>query len=163
MKIPKEPDDRWTPSDDSRAISSPPSHYPRGTQLASMATRRATSRQRAVWTSRVTSWDTHGSPALANVTAAVLGVAKAQPGDVVIDLGAGTGQLSLPLARQGAEVLAVDVSPVMVNALRAKAASSGLQDLHGLAMPIEVLDLPAGAADLIISSYALHHLRDADK
>jgi len=128
-----------------------------------MATRRATSRQRAVWTSRVTSWDTHGSPALANVTAAVLGVARAQPGDVVIDLGAGTGQLSLPLARRGAEVLAVDVSPAMVNALRAKAARNGMRDLHSLAMPIEALDLPAGTADLIISCYALHHLRDADK
>ena len=30
-------------------------------------------------------------------------------------------------------------------------------------MPIEELVLPAQSVDIVVSSYALHHLRDADK
>ena len=40
----------------------------------------------------------------------------------VVDLGAGTGQFALPAARRFGRVTAVDVSPAMLAALRAKAA-----------------------------------------
>ena len=33
------------------------------------------------------------------------------PGDIAVDLGAGTGRLTLELARRGATVLALDISP----------------------------------------------------
>jgi 2-polyprenyl-3-methyl-5-hydroxy-6-metoxy-1,4-benzoquinol methylase len=132
-------------------------------QLASLATQRAASRQRRVWSRRVTSWDQHGSANLGSVTSALIGAVIVQPGAAVLDLGCGNGQISIPLARQGADVLAIDVSPAMANRLRADAQHRGLSSLSVVALPIEALDMPADSIDLIVSSYALHHLRDPDK
>lgn len=132
-------------------------------QLASLATRRATDRQRRVWSRRVSSWDQHGSANLGAVTSAVIGVAAVQPGADVLDLGCGTGQISIPLASRGARVLGVDVSPAMASELRTQARRRGLSTLTAIALPIEELDLPPASVDLVVSSYALHHLRDADK
>lgn len=132
-------------------------------QLASLATQRVTSRQRRVWSRRVSSWDQHGSANLGAVTSALIGVAAVQPGDDVVDLGCGTGQISIPLAMAGATVLGVDVSPAMASKLSDEARRQGLTGLTAVAMPIEELGLPPASVDLIVSSYALHHLRDADK
>lgn len=107
--------------------------------------------------------DQHGSAGLQTVTAAVIAAAAVRPGEQIVDLGCGNGQLSLPLADQGAQVLAIDVSPAMVAALKQEAAQRGLPGLDAVALPIEGLALPEGSLDLVVSSYALHHLRDADK
>jgi len=119
--------------------------------------------QRWVWTRRASSWDHGGAAGLERVVRAVLEAADVRPGTVAIDLGCGTGQLSLPLARKGAYVMAVDVSQTMVDLLEAKASASGLSSILGLVTPIEALSLPKRCADLVISNYALHHLRDSDK
>ena len=131
--------------------------------LASIATRQGVRRQRRVWSRRVSSWDQHGSARLGAVTAAVLEAARIRPGDQVVDLGCGHGQVSLPLARRGAEVFAVDVSPAMVAQLTMQAHRDGVRGLAAAAIPIEELALPAASVDLVVSSYALHHLRDGDK
>ncbi len=131
--------------------------------LADLASRSTARRQRRTWSRRVESWDHHGSAGLSRVTAAVLEAARAGPGTRVVDLGSGNGQISLPLAQRGATVLGVDVSPAMVRSLREQARQAGTATLHALAMPIEELVLPDRSVDLIVSSYALHHLRDADK
>jgi 2-polyprenyl-3-methyl-5-hydroxy-6-metoxy-1,4-benzoquinol methylase len=136
---------------------------PGGRRLARFATQHAVRLQRRVWSGRVVSWDQHGSSGLTGVTAALLRAAQVTPDALVVDLGCGTGQVSLPLARRGAQVLAVDVSSAMVRRLHAQAHRQGLQNLEALAIPIEELVLPAGSVDLIVSSYALHHLRDPDK
>jgi 2-polyprenyl-3-methyl-5-hydroxy-6-metoxy-1,4-benzoquinol methylase len=136
---------------------------PSRNRLAGYATRHAVRRQRRVWSSRVTSWDQHGSAGLAGVTAAVLEAARVSPGAQVVDLGCGTGQISLPLAQRGAEVLAVDVSSAMIRRLESEARRRGVRNLDGLALPVEELVLPPGSVDLVVSSYALHHLRDPDK
>jgi ubiquinone/menaquinone biosynthesis C-methylase UbiE len=93
----------------------------------------------------------------------VLDAVTAGPGTRVVDLGSGNGQISLPLAQRGATVLAIDVSPAMVRSLREQARREGASTLHTLAVPIEELVLPDASVDLVVSSYALHHLRDADK
>jgi 2-polyprenyl-3-methyl-5-hydroxy-6-metoxy-1,4-benzoquinol methylase len=134
-----------------------------GKALARFATQNAVRRQRRVWSGRVASWDQHGSAALTAVTAAVLEAADVKPDAQIVDLGCGTGQISLPLATRGARVLAVDVSPAMVRRLESQARSQGAETLDGLVMPIEELVLPAQSVDLVVSSYALHHLRDAEK
>src|SRR5450755_340361 len=132
-------------------------------RLARFATQNAVRRQRRVWSGRVATWDQHGSAGLTRVTAAVLEAAKIVPAMQVVDLGCGTGQISLPLAMAGAQVLAVDVSSAMISQLRQEAGQRGVPNLDAVAVPIEDLALPPESVDLIVSSYALHHLRDADK
>jgi 2-polyprenyl-3-methyl-5-hydroxy-6-metoxy-1,4-benzoquinol methylase len=146
-----------------KAANSGTPDQPARNRLARYATRHAAARQRHVWSGRVATWDEHGSVALVAVTAAVLEAARVRPGAQVVDLGCGTGQISLPLALRGAEVLAVDVSSAMVRRLQSEAERRGASSLDGLAMPIEELVLPPGSVDLVVSSYALHHLRDPDK
>jgi SAM-dependent methyltransferase len=150
-------------SDENTGIDSWAARERPASRLARFATQHAARRQRRVWSGRVASWDQHGSAGLTKVTAAVLDAAVVGPGDVVIDLGCGTGQISIPLARRGADVLGFDVSPAMADHLRSEASRLGLRTLDAIALPVEELDLPAASADLIVSSYALHHLRDPDK
>jgi ubiquinone/menaquinone biosynthesis C-methylase UbiE len=100
---------------------------------------------------------------LEKVTAAVVAAVNVQPGDRVIDLGCGVGPVSLPLAERGAQVLAVDENPAMLSRLDKIARDRSLSGLEVLTRPIDGLTLPPASADLIVTSYALHHLRDVDK
>jgi len=104
-----------------------------------------------------------GPMGLAKVTAAVVAAARVQPGDRVIDLGCGSGAVSLELAERGAQVLAVDANPALVSPLVQVAQTRSLPGLEILAKPLDRLSLPVRSADLIVTSYALHRLRDADK
>ena len=47
-----------------------------------------------------------------------------RPGDVVVDLGAGEGALTVPLVRAGCRVLAVELHPQRASALRERVAGS---------------------------------------
>jgi ubiquinone/menaquinone biosynthesis C-methylase UbiE len=132
-------------------------------RLSRLATSAAIRRQRRAWSRRADGWDHHAAAGMDVVTGAVLAAVVVRPGDQVVDLGCGTGQLSLPLAERGARVLAVDVSAAMVARLEEKAAAQSVLGLEGLASPIENLSLPDGSVDLIVTSYTLHHLRDVDK
>lgn len=132
-------------------------------RIGRLATAATVTRQRRVWSRRAANWDHHTSAGLEKVTAAVLAAVRVGPGDRVVDLGCGTGQISLPLAERGAQVLAVDVSPVMIRHLEERADERTVPGLECMTAPIESLALPPGSVDLIVTSYALHHLRDADK
>jgi demethylmenaquinone methyltransferase/2-methoxy-6-polyprenyl-1,4-benzoquinol methylase len=52
--------------------------------------------------------------------------AHVRPGWRVLDLGSGTGALALRAASQGAEVVAVDVNPAMMDVGRRRATAAGL-------------------------------------
>ena len=121
------------------------------------------SHQRRLWNERAPSWDHGGATGLDAVIEAVLAAADVQPGAMVVDLGCGTGSLSLPLARLGANVTAVDLSRRMVELLDEKAASVGLTNITSAVSAIEDLEFPPGSVDLVVSNYALHHLHDRDK
>jgi ubiquinone/menaquinone biosynthesis C-methylase UbiE len=97
------------------------------------------------------------------VSAAVVATAGVRSGENVIDLGCGPGQISLALAERGARVLAIDGNQALLGRLKAVARQRGLAELEILARPIHSLSLPVESADLIVTSYALHKLRDADK
>ena len=119
--------------------------------------------QRWLWDRRAGRWDHHGSSGLEQVVDAVLRTADPDVGAVAVDLGCGTGQVSLPLARSGLQVTAVDVSPEMISRLEAKAEQDGLDGVVGVVSPIESFELPSDTVDLVVTNYALHHLRDHDK
>lgn len=53
-----------------------------------------------------------------------------RPGEVVVDVGAHLGQITLPAAAAGCKVLAVEASPSNAALLRASAARNAFTDLH---------------------------------
>ena len=93
----------------------------------------------------------------------LLAIADPGPADACIDLGAGTGFVTLALAGLAGSVLAVDISPVMAESLAARAAQAGLGNVKTEVADLRTFRLPADCVDLVVSSYALHHLRDKDK
>src|SRR5712691_1452909 len=123
----------------------------------------ATQPLRLIAARRPSAWDRRSPAGLEKVTAAVLAAGTINPGSQVLDIGCGAGPLCVPLAEQGARVLAIDASQVMIAKLEEQAEQRGLPGLECLATPIERLSLPAECVDLIVSSYALHYLRDMDK
>jgi ubiquinone/menaquinone biosynthesis C-methylase UbiE len=78
----------------------------------------------------------------------------------VVDLGCGSGSLSIPLAASARSVLSVDISPAMLEALAQHEPPSSLRMLCA---DLATLQLPQVSADLVVSIYALHHLSDDEK
>ncbi len=117
------------------------------------------------WGKRTSTWDHHVSsaPGFAAVREALLRVAGCRREDDVIDLGAGTGFVTLAVAPKVSSVLAVDFAPPMLEALAEQAERVGATNVSTLQADLAVLDRPAGSLDLVVSSYALHHLEDVDK
>ena len=63
-------------------------------------------------------------PRLLDRLVALMGL---KPGDAVLDLGCGPGNLAIPLAQAGMAVTALDPEPQMLEAAQAMAASAGLK------------------------------------
>lgn len=123
------------------------------------------SRQRRFWNDRAVSWD-HGAqnnPGLVKVVERVIAEASPQLGMTVIDIGCGSGQLTLRVAPLVERVIGIDVSQAMIDLLLRNAAAANLTNVEGIAVPIEHLQIEPSSVDLVISNYVLHHLRDKDK
>jgi ubiquinone/menaquinone biosynthesis C-methylase UbiE len=84
-----------------------------------------------------------------------------RPGDVVVDVGAGSGYFAIPAARrvgpQG-RVYAVDLSVELVELVRERARSAGLVQLEARASSLEHIPLPDGLADLVLLANVLHDI-----
>ena len=101
------------------------------------------------------------------LAAAVVAAAELQPGECVLDVGCGTGLVTLAAAAlvgEGGSVLGVDLSPAMLAVAKAKARAMGLQECCAfLAADIESLHTSFAAPatrDAILCSNALPFLRD---
>ncbi len=122
-------------------------------------------RQERFWGTRARSWD-HGAennPGLVKVVDKVISSSKLEEDSTVLDLGCGSGQLAIKIAPFVGKVIAVDISQNMINLLKENAASKGIDNIETVVVPIEHLVLPEGSVDLVVSNYALHHLKDNDK
>jgi ArsR family transcriptional regulator len=73
------------------------------------------------------------------------------------DLGVGDGMLTLMLATVASSVTAVDLSPEMLDQLRARAKAQGLDNLETVEADVEDLPLPDGSHDVVVLSQTLHH------
>jgi SAM-dependent methyltransferase len=96
----------------------------------------------------------------ADEVALVLGLGLGER-PTVVDLGAGTGQFTVAVAPHAGRVVAVDVSPVMLEPLRAKVAGRG--DVEIVEAGFLTYEHAGSPADLVYSRYALHHLPDVWK
>lgn len=76
---------------------------------------------------------------------------------VVADLGAGEGTLAQLLAQRAEKVIAVDLSPKMVEFGQSLAIQNGLTNLEYRLGDIEEPPIDSGTLDLAILSQALHH------
>lgn len=79
----------------------------------------------------------------------------AKPGESILDLGCGDGQLTQRIAVTGAKVVGVDASPEMLAAAR----SAGIDAREGRA---ESLPFADRSFDAVFSNAALHWVRDQD-
>ncbi|HWD84276.1 MAG TPA: class I SAM-dependent methyltransferase [Solirubrobacteraceae bacterium] len=123
----------------------------------------AITRERLLWNRRAERWDSDGSAGLTEIVETVLKECERSAGGIAVDLGCGSGQLTIPLAPSCSRVLAVDVSARVIALLKAKSAADSIENIQAVVHPIESLELASASVDLIVSNYALHHLRDKDK
>ncbi len=84
-------------------------------------------------------------------------------GDRVLDVGCGTGELSLLMARKGAQVVGIDLSEGMLAVGREKVAQAGLTAqvalLPGNASHLEFAD---GEFDAVASAFVLRNVADLE-
>lgn len=91
---------------------------------------------------------------------ALVGAAGITAGQRVLDVAAGSGNASIPAARQGAEVVASDLTPELLTAGRAVAERAGLS-LDWRTADAEALPFDDASFDVVISCvgimFAPHH------
>jgi SAM-dependent methyltransferase len=80
----------------------------------------------------------------------------------VIEYGCGLGELTMVLARSGARVTTVDLSPASVEFTRQRAERQGLADrIRFVVAAAETLPFPDGSFDVAVGKAVLHHLEPA--
>jgi len=97
--------------------------------------------------------------AIRAATAELAGIA---PGDVVLDVGCGTGDLTMAAHRRAGNigrVYGIDAAPAMIAVARRKAARAGREIDYRVAV-VEALPFPDATFGVVLSSLMMHHLPD---
>jgi SAM-dependent methyltransferase len=85
-----------------------------------------------------------------------------RPGTRFLDVGVGSGALAVPAARQGADVVAVDLAPAMIDRLNARVRDEALPNLDGRVMDGEHLEFPDETFDVSASLNGVSLFPDVD-
>lgn len=106
---------------------------------------------RDAWDRLAPRFDQFATPTTMEFAEVVLRHLDLGPGKRLLDVAAGSGGLSIPAARLGADVLATDIAPGMIERLAARAQAEGLDNLDGRVMDGCALDLPDDTVDIAAS------------
>ncbi|HET7351739.1 MAG TPA: class I SAM-dependent methyltransferase, partial [Marmoricola sp.] len=96
------------------------------------------------------------------VARAIREVGDLSPRMRAVDVGGGTGRLSILLADQVASVVVTDPSQGMVTVAQERIEAAGLGDRLRAVQADLTIDELDGAYDLVWSSMAFHHVQDLD-
>lgn len=109
----------------------------------------------AAWTEIAPGYDDYVTPSNMALAERTLQRAGLRPDMRVLDVAAGSGGLSIPAARAGAQVLATDISPAMVERLETRAREEGLSNLAARVMDGHALDLEDDTFDVAASQFGV--------
>lgn len=113
---------------------------------------------------RARTWDDdpHRGRLAADVFAALARAVPLRPDMAALDVGAGTGLLTLALAPRVRRVVAIDSSAGMLDVLRRKAQAADVRNVVLLQTDVATGPLPPGPYDLVASAMTLHHVADVE-
>jgi ubiquinone/menaquinone biosynthesis C-methylase UbiE len=109
---------------------------------------------RSAWNAIAAGYDEFVTPSNIDVGADVLRRAGLRAGMRFLDVAAGSGGLSIPAARLGAQVLSVDISPIMIDRLQARGRNEGL-NIESRVMDGHTLDLENDTFDMAGSQFGV--------
>jgi ubiquinone/menaquinone biosynthesis C-methylase UbiE len=107
------------------------------------------------WDAIAEGYDRYVAPQEAELANEALRLVGLEPGERFLDVAAGPGGLSLPAARLGAEVLATDWSPAMIERFEARVREERLRTAEGRVMNCHALDLPNDSFDVTGSQFGV--------
>jgi ubiquinone/menaquinone biosynthesis C-methylase UbiE len=110
---------------------------------------------RDAWNALAAGYDEFATETNSRLAADVLVRLGIGPGTRLLDVAAGTGALGIPAARLGAQVLAIDIAPAMVERLAARAREEGLHGLQAQVMDGHDLALDDATFDVAASQFGV--------
>ena len=112
------------------------------------------------WDAIADGYDRYVAPQEVELANEALRLVGLEPGERFLDVAAGTGGLSLPAARLGAQVLATDWSPAMIERFEARVRDEVLSNAEGRVMDCHALDLPDDGFDVTGSQFGVMLVAD---
>jgi ubiquinone/menaquinone biosynthesis C-methylase UbiE len=107
------------------------------------------------WDAIAEGYDRYVAPQEIDLANEALRLVRLQPGQRFLDVAAGTGGLSLPAARLGAQVLATDWSPAMIERFGARVREEDLSNAAGRVMDCHALELRDDGFDVTGSQFGV--------
>lgn len=95
----------------------------------------------------------------------VLALLNITAGEIIADIGAGTGYFALPMAGRtgnGGRVIAVDAQPEMLEWIRRKMGTSGFTNIQLVHAEAESTTLPGANCDLVFMANVWHEFPNRD-
>ena len=121
-------------------------------------------KHRAMWASG--NYDAVATEVIAPLGEVLVAAAGVRPGDAVLDLAAGSGNVALPAARTGADVVATDLTPELLAVGEQRAEAEGLS-IRWRESDAEAMICPDNRHDKVLSCvgvmFAPHHQAAADE
>ena len=115
---------------------------------------------RAAWDKIAAGYDQFVTPSHISLAEEALRLVGLRAGMRFLDVAAGSGALSIPAARLGAQVIATDISPTMVARLEERVREEGLEKIQGRVMDAHDMDLDDDSFDISASQYGVMLLPD---
>ena len=87
------------------------------------------------------------------VAAHLVEFAEIEPGEIVLDVGTGTGVVAITAARAGASVTGLDLTPALLDVARENARVARLATTEWFEGDVENLPFPDGKFDVVVSQF----------